>query len=186
MIRGRRVTLRAREAADLPVLLSELYNDVATRARADSRPWLPVSPDGSNQPYSVDGLPDSVVCFSLVDNDEGALLGEALLWGLDAHNRFAHLGLSLRPGARGHGYAVEAIALLCDYGFRVRGLQRLQIDTLADNSAMRRVAEHNGFVHEGTLRQSAFVMGEFVDEVTYGLLLSEWAGVSGPDEQFAP
>lgn len=49
--------------------------------------------------------------------------------------------------------------MLCHYGFRVRGLQRLQIETLSDNAATPRSAEHDGFVREGVLRSSAKAHG---------------------------
>ena len=53
-------------------------------------------------------------------------------------------------------------------------LRRLQIETLSDNAAMLRSAERNGFVREGVLRSSAWVMGEFLDEVLLGLLVQDW------------
>lgn len=66
--------------------------------------------------------------------------------------------------------ALAGSAVLCHYGFVVRGLHRLRIETLADNTAMLRAAERNGFVREGVPRSSAWVMGEFLDEVLLGLL----------------
>jgi RimJ/RimL family protein N-acetyltransferase len=63
--------------------------------------------------------------------------------------------------------------VLCHYGFAVRGLHRLQVDTLADNTAMIRAANQAGFVLEGTLRRAAWVNGEFLDEVILGLLAPE-------------
>ncbi len=41
---------------------------------------------------------------------------------------------------------------------------------------MIRAAERNGFVREGVLRKSAWVLGEFMDEVVLGLLAGEWEG----------
>ncbi|MEU6786134.1 GNAT family protein [Nonomuraea angiospora] len=60
------------------------------------------------------------------------------------------------------------------FEFVVRGLQRLQIETLSDNAAMLRSAERNGSVREGVLRSSAWVMGEFMDQVLLGLLVQDW------------
>jgi RimJ/RimL family protein N-acetyltransferase len=68
----------------------------------------------------------------------------------------------------------DVVKVLCWYGFAARGLHRLQIETLADNAAMMRAATRAGFVSEGTLRRSAWVNGDFVDEVVLGLLASEW------------
>lgn len=181
MLRGHQVGLRARHESDIPVLLDELYNDIATRTRSDSRPWLPVPPDSKSSPYSVEDLPESLVCFSVVDLETLELVGEALLWSIDAHNRSAHLGISLRPRFRGHGLAADVVQVLCSYGFTLRGLHRLQIDTLADNEAMLRTAVAAGFTLEGTLRRAAWVAGEFVDEVILGLLVEEWQ----PDARLA-
>jgi RimJ/RimL family protein N-acetyltransferase len=50
----------------------------------------------------------------------------------------------------------------------VRGLQRLKIETLSDNEAMLRSAERNGFVREGVLRSSAWVLGEYMHEFCSG------------------
>ncbi|MEP7021455.1 MAG: GNAT family protein, partial [Pseudonocardiales bacterium] len=63
---------------------------------------------------------------------------------------------------------------LCHYGFAVRGLHRLQIETLVDNFPMITAATKIGFTLEGTLRRSAWVSGGFIDEVILGLLSEDW------------
>ena len=107
-----------------------------------------------------------------VDGDE--LLGEALLWAVDLHNRYAHIGIALVPSARGRGFGTETLDLLAGYGFDVLGLHRLQLETLADNDAMIRTALAAGFMVEGTLRGAVWAVGTFVDEVVLGLLVREW------------
>ena len=173
MLSGSKVRLRARIETDVPVLHAEIYDDVAGRSRSDSRPWRPVSA-GSASPYAVgDPRPDAAP-FSVVRLDDDALAGDALLWGIDQHNRVAHIGISLRPAFRGGGLGTDTVQVLCRYGFAVLGLQRLQIETLADNPEMLRTATKVGFVEEGRLRRSAWVTGEFIDEIILGLLSSEW------------
>jgi RimJ/RimL family protein N-acetyltransferase len=81
-----------------------------------------------------------------------------------------HLAASELPWPRS---AADAIHVLCDYGFQVLGLHRLQIDTLADNAPMIRAAATVGFVAEGTLRHSAWVNGDFADQVILGLLATD-------------
>src|SRR5205814_1355008 len=76
--------------------------------------------------------------------------------------------IELRTSAsrfRGRGLASDVIRVLCGYGFAVRGLHRLQIETLADNTPMIRASAAAGFLPEGTLRHSAWVDGEFADQV---------------------
>ena len=178
MLRAGKVGLRAREEADVAVLHAELYEDIATHMRADSRPWRPIPATSTASPYAIGEPRDDLACFSVVELTSGELAGEALLWAIDLHNRTAHLGLSLRPAFRGRGLGTDVVLALCEYGFAVRGLHRLQVDTLASNAAMTRAASRAGFVQEGRLRRVAWVDGEFTDEVILGLLASEWAGAA--------
>ncbi|MDT0569130.1 GNAT family protein [Streptomyces sp. DSM 3412] len=174
MLRGAKVGLRARHEDDNPILRAELYNDVANASRAEGRPWRPVGPDSKDPRLVVDDEEQGRVPFSVVEPADGTLVGIAALWGIDNHNRTAHIGLGLLPASRGKGYGTDVVSVLCHYGFVVRGLHRLQIETLSDNFAMLGAAERNGFVREGVLRSSAWVMGEFLDEVLLGLLAQEW------------
>ncbi|MGW0948764.1 GNAT family N-acetyltransferase [Streptomyces sp. NPDC002623] len=174
MLRGDKVGLRARHEDDIPILRAELYDDVVNASRSDGRPWRPITPDSKDSRLVVDDKEQGHVPFSVVELDGGALAGTAALWGIDNHNRSAHIGLGLLPSSRGKGYGTDVVAVLCHYGFVVRGLQRLQIETLSDNAAMLGSAERNGFVREGVLRSSAWVMGEFLDEVLLGLLVQDW------------
>ncbi|MCF3180557.1 GNAT family N-acetyltransferase [Streptomyces polychromogenes] len=174
MLRGAKVGLRARFDEDIPVLRTELYDDVVNSSRSEAGPWKPMTPGTRDPRLVVDEKQERSVSFSVVELEGGTLIGSAMLWGIDTHNRNAHIGLGLFPAARGKGYGTDVVAVLCHYGFTVRGLRRLQIETLADNAAMLRSAERNGFVREGVLRSSAWVMGEFLDEVLLGLLVQDW------------
>ncbi|MGW3104554.1 GNAT family N-acetyltransferase [Streptomyces sp. NPDC001100] len=174
MLRGNRIGLRATRESDVPILHAELYDDVETRSRADSRPWRPLPPDPATSPFAATEPDEDAAPFSVVSLDHDELAGAAGLWGIDTHNRSAHLGMSLRPGFRGRGLAADVVKVLCTYGFTVRGLHRLQLETLADNTAMIRAASRAGFTQEGRLRGAAWVNGEFVDEVILGLPAEDW------------
>jgi len=176
MLTGEVAALRARHDSDVAVLDAELLDDVTTRSRSDARPWRPVPPGSAASPFRVTDPHDDPAAFSVVELASGELAGAASLWGIDTHSRMAHLGLSLRPSFRGRGLGADTVRLLCRYGFEVRGMHRLQVDTLADNDAMIRAATQAGFTREGTLRQAAWVTGAFADEVILGQLMSEWLG----------
>jgi RimJ/RimL family protein N-acetyltransferase len=174
MLTGEVVALRARLDSDISVLEAELASDVETRSRSDSRPWRPVPPGSAESAFRVTDPHADPASFSVVELASGELAGAATLWGVDPHNRLAHAGLSLRPSFRGRGLGTDTVRLLCRYGFEVRGMHRMQVETLADNAAMIRAATQAGFTREGTLRQAAWVLGEFADEVILGQLASEW------------
>ena len=168
MLRGEVAGLRAREDSDVAILHAELHDDVTTRVRADTRPWRPIPATAAQSPYRVAGREEDSATFSVVHLASGELAGEALLWGIDVHNRSAHVGISLRPGFRGRGLGTDTVRVLCGYGFAILGLHRLQAETLADNAAMIAAATRAGFVQEGSLRRSAWVNGRFADEVILG------------------
>jgi RimJ/RimL family protein N-acetyltransferase len=174
MLRGEMAGLRARQVSDVPILHAELYDDVATRMRADSRPWWPIPQGSPSSPFALTEASDDAAVFSVVRLAGEELAGEALLWGIDQHNRLAHIGISLRPAFRGHGLGADIVRLLCYYGFAVRGMHRLQVETLTDNAAMIAIATAAGFTREGTLRGVAWVDGDFADEAVFGLLAAEW------------
>nr|WP_296069512.1 GNAT family protein [uncultured Actinoplanes sp.] len=170
MLRGEKVGLRARIEPDVAVLQRELHDDALTFARASIRPWLPVSPGRPGAPFTVSDPDPGRTQFSIVSLAGEELLGECGLYGIDTHNRSAEIGIALLPGARGAGYALDAVRVLCDYCFAMRGLHRVQIETLADNDAMRATAVRAGFTEEGVRREAAWVNGGFVDSVVYGRL----------------
>ncbi len=173
MLHGDMVGLRARQDSDIPLLHADLYEDVATRSQSDSRPWRPIPL--ADSPARVTGAAEDAAIFSVVLLDTDELAGDALLWGIDTHNRAAHLGISLRPAFRGRGLGSDTVRVLCRYGFEVRGLHRLQIETLAGNAAMLAAAARAGFTREGTRRQAGWVTGQFADEAILGLLAEEWS-----------
>ena len=174
MLRGEKVLLRARQDNDIPILEAELHEDVELRSRSDSRPWRPLPPGSPDSPFRVTDWRSDPATFSVVELASDELAGDALLWGVDQHNRTAHIGLSLLPAFRGRGLGTDVVRVLCRYGFSILGLHRLQVDTLADNDAMIAVAARAGFAAEGTLRGASWVDGEFLDEVILGQLASEW------------
>lgn len=174
MLRGDLTLLRARHDDDIAILDAELYDDVETRVRADSRPWRPIPAGSAASTFRVTDPAGDDAVFSVVELATGELAGTALLWHVDQFNRLAHVGISLRPAFRGRGLATDAVRVLCRYGFMILGLNRLQLETLADNAAMITTATKTGFRAEGTLRRALWVNGEFLDQVVYGQLADEW------------
>jgi len=174
MLTGPSIYLRARLPTDVAVLQEGLYEDIATRVRADGRAWRPMARDAASSPYAVREPSEELAMFSVVDSASDELAGEALLWSLDGHNRSAHVGLALLPQFRGRGLSHEVVDVLCRYGFTILGLQRLQVEAATDNEAMLRAATRAGFVEEGVRRQANWANGSFRDEAILGLLASEW------------
>src|SRR5215813_3530995 len=79
VLRGERVGLRARQEQDVAVLQAELYDDVATLMRSDSRPWRPIASAGAS-PNAITDPSDTQAPFTVVELATDELLGEAVLW----------------------------------------------------------------------------------------------------------
>jgi RimJ/RimL family protein N-acetyltransferase len=141
---------------DSPMLIESL---AARRARLEKSQ---AEPDVSTARFTAETIAD------------GTVIGTCGLSRLDAFNQFGHLGISLLPAARTQGYGREMVRLLCHYGFRFRNLHRIELETLATNAAMRKLAESCGFVLEGIQREQAYDGDGFADIVLYGLLRHEW------------
>jgi RimJ/RimL family protein N-acetyltransferase len=182
MLNGELTGLRARSADDAEILHEELYEDVDDWVRGSNLPWVPIA-SGPGSPYAAPDPADerrgpapSAAEFSIVELASRELAGQVALWGIDEHNRMAHIGIELRPAFRGRGLGADAVRVVCRYGFALRGLHRLQLETLADNHAMIAVAEKLGFAREGVTRGSSWMNGRFMDDVIFGLLAEEFSG----------
>jgi len=177
MLKGQLVGLREQRRDDVEALF-ELATDAEHVALSDSRPFRPVSLAARLAEYDkAQSEPERTSAFFSIqrlDDDEGAAVGNVGLWMIDTHHRSAHIGISLLPGVRGHGFGRDAIEVICRYGFEIRALERLSLETLEINAAMRATATACGFVEEGRLRSAAWYLGGRVDEVLYGLLADEW------------
>jgi RimJ/RimL family protein N-acetyltransferase len=162
--------------ADATVLY-EMWSDPEHHLLTDDAPMLPESLEArrARLDKSLAELDASRARFTAETVADGTVIGACSLWGLDAFNQFGHVGISLLPAARGQGYGREMLRLLCHYGFRFRNLHRIELETLATNTAMRRLAESCGFALEGLQREQAYDGAGFSDLALYGLLRQEWS-----------
>jgi RimJ/RimL family protein N-acetyltransferase len=175
MFASERVRLRPVVPDDATVLY-EMWSDPEHHLITDGDPLLPESLGArrARLEKSQGELDVSKARFTAETIADGTVIGSCNLWGLDAFNQFGHLYISLLPAARGQGYGREMMGLLCHYGFRFRNLHRIELETLASNAAMRKLAESCGFVLEGIQREQAYDGDGFSDMVLYGLLRREW------------
>ncbi|MEM2028410.1 MAG: GNAT family protein [Candidatus Bathyarchaeia archaeon] len=106
----------------------------------------------------------------LVAKINGCVAGFLALWRMDDDGQIASIGISVHPDYWGKGIATnlvrESIRLA-----KERGIRRLIIETLEENSAMRHVAEKLGFKLEEMRKKKIFKDGMYHSEVVYSLHL---------------
>jgi RimJ/RimL family protein N-acetyltransferase len=180
---GEKVLLRARTRDDVVALYHIRKADPELFQKTEKEPWVPqpLEQDLARYDARLGEPPDPLNTVFAVEARvaagriaHGDVVGEATCWGIDNHNGAANIGLRLVEEARGLGFGTDVVRMLCDYGFRLRGMYRLTCATLASNVAMIRVAEKAGFVAEARLRSAAFVDGHREDVVYLGLLREDW------------
>ena len=129
--------------------------------------WVPALPaaDGAGVVafYDACRLEGSLVHLVIANRTSDAYLGEAML-ALTEHS-VGEAGCCLVPGARGSGFATEALRLLTDWSFSALGLGRVQVFVAPENVAALKVAGRAGFVREGVLRSYWEIDGERLDVV---------------------
>jgi RimJ/RimL family protein N-acetyltransferase len=110
-------------------------------------------------------------------------MGMLSLTDIDPVNRRGEPGRFLigdEAAAQGIPAAVEAMKLLYELAFGRLRLLRVYGAVAADNVRMIKWQKYLGMVQEGLLRQHYFINGRFQDAVFFGLLESEYRGVTLP------
>ncbi|HEV2317550.1 MAG TPA: GNAT family N-acetyltransferase [Thermoplasmata archaeon] len=110
------------------------------------------------------------LALAIISKSDGTLVGMIELMPRSSADRVAELGYWIVPEHRGRGLATEAARAVCDIGFRVLRLHRIEAGALARNGASIRVLEKAGFRHEGRHRARARVGHRWLDQVSLGLI----------------
>lgn len=177
MLTGEKIVLRPFTKDDAAILYAENRADISEYMLSSTNPWYPVPLETELANFqAVDDhwskpLPKSAT-FAIEEN--GELAGQITLWDIDYHHRRGEIGIGLRKAFRGRGLSVDALGVICHYGFYVLGLHRLQLVTGARNVPMQKAALATGFTEEGRRREAWWEGDGFADDVHYGLLKHEW------------
>jgi RimJ/RimL family protein N-acetyltransferase len=113
------------------------------------------------------------VSFTIADPRSDEFVGEVLLHTFDWQHSRAALGIWLRQEARGAGRALDALRLICCYGFDELRLERIEFTTFPTNTAMVALGKEAGFKVEGTLRSYTMERGKRRDLLMLSLLPGE-------------
>ena len=177
MIKGSRVILRPVQDKDWPT--------IEEWGQSREALWGPF------QRFQMDNIPLLRQAFQqtgLLKRESGFLLIETLhdpqVIGFvrytlipypDSDIPYPEIGFGLPVvGARGKGYAEEAVKLLIEYLFSGYPTERIGAFTDVENLPAQRMMEHIGFQREGTLRRAMFRDGRWCEIAMYGILRQEW------------
>jgi RimJ/RimL family protein N-acetyltransferase len=175
VLTGEKVRLRGVLDDDLPTLarwemdpgrMTTLTNRVAPSSEAAAKERIAkwCANDNSELGFAIETL-----------DGAGELVGNLGLFGMNAKDRCATIGIALGREYLGRGYGSDAMRVIVDYGFRELGLHRLQLSVAPFNPAGIRAYEKAGFVEEGRRRETVMHDGRWYDEVLMSVLDHEWA-----------
>ncbi|WP_330632091.1 GNAT family N-acetyltransferase [Halocatena halophila] len=165
---GDRIALRSIETEDAQ-WLAELFNDprvwprtgmVDPKSLEDEREWIESLSENNKIQFVVTVDETRVGTVGFKPPNER--------WGV------AELAYTIDPEHWENGYATEAAETICAYGFETLRLNKIIAECFASNDASANVLEKVGFTQEGRFRDEAYVDGEYIDILRYGLLVDEF------------
>src|ERR1051325_2093027 len=109
-------------------------------------------------------------CACTEPADDGAIIGGASVYDIEALSARASVGYWVAAHARGRGVATHAVLLLARWAFTELGIARLQLTCGPDNAASQRVAAKAGFTREAVFRSHLPFKGGRRDTVVFSLL----------------
>lgn len=170
-----RLSIRDLEASDGPRIFSyHRHPDVARfqnwgtdsvdSIQAYIRGLAATDPDTPGKWYQVGIFP----------HDSGKLIGDCGFRVLASDPEQAEVGITLAPEFQRQGYAIEVLRALLDYLFITLRKHRVFGSVDPRNVSSLKLLERAGMRKEAHFVQSMRFRGEWVDDVIFAMLASEW------------
>ncbi|SCF19302.1 Protein N-acetyltransferase, RimJ/RimL family [Micromonospora viridifaciens] len=178
LITGPRLTLREFRADDLDASMAVVGDPEVTRtlsfdARSRTEQAERLAQDIARA--QAEPRPDYYLAIA---NRADVLVGFIRI-GL-GRDSSGELGYAVRREDWGKGYAMEAAALMINFGFEALHLHRIQAACGPDNHASQRLLARLAFTPEGRIRDHVFTNGAWRDSLLYSILEHEWSSQGFP------
>ncbi len=113
--------------------------------------------------------------YDAVIEADGVPVGLIGLLSIDSKHKKAEYYVMLGERAfLGKGIAGKATALLLEYAFKERMLNRVYLFTEVENVSAVKLFERIGFKREGVLRDDLYSKGRYVDRYIYGMNMKDF------------
>jgi [ribosomal protein S5]-alanine N-acetyltransferase len=177
-LRGHQVVLRELRASDAASLFTLLTTEEVSRF---------ISPP----PTTVEGFSRFIdwtlrqrtagtyACFAVTVAGFDTAVGIFQVRALDASFETAEWGFALGSDFWGTGVFQEGAAMVLDFTFETIGVRRLEARAAVKNGRGNGALQKLGAVQECRLRKSFHKNGEYLDQVLYSMLDTDWRGSRG-------
>jgi RimJ/RimL family protein N-acetyltransferase len=120
------------------------------------------------------GIPDTWVQFGIRLRECGLLVGDLGVHFIADKPNQVEIGLTLDSNHQGNGYATEAVKSVLEHLFVTHNTHRVFASVDPRNEPCISLLERVGMRREAHFHQSMWFKGEWVDDVVFGILESEW------------
>ena len=174
LIKTERLIIRLAEPEDAKGIFSYRSNFVENKYQG----WFPDSVEEvcdyiSNMPETMD-ITNICFQFTIILVDENRLIGDMGINFTNHNNMQAEIGCTLHKDYQKKGYATEALKAMVDYLFRTLDKHRIIASVDPRNTASIRLIERLGFRKEAYFKESYYLRGDWVDDIIYAKLKTEW------------
>lgn len=174
LIKTERLIIRLAEPEDA----EDIFSYRSDFAENKYQGWFPDSVEEvrdyiSNMPETMD-ITDLCFQFTIILVDENRLIGDMGIIFTNHKHMQAEIGCTLHKDYQKKGYATEALRAMVDYLFETLDKHRIIASVDPRNTASIQLIERLGFRKEAHFKQSYYLRGDWVDDIIYAKLKTEW------------
>ncbi|CAN0618912.1 GNAT family N-acetyltransferase [Burkholderia multivorans] len=168
MLRGAKVILTEIRPDDKDALFRWINDSETVRLNA---PYHPVDWKSHVAWYDGIGTNPSRLIFAIRQQESSEIIGTVQL--IDIHPVHRSAELAIRIGNeinRGKGIGTEAVKLAIAFAFGDLNLVRVWLRVFSNNGRAIKAYQNAGMTAEGTLRKSAYINGEWLDQTILAVI----------------
>jgi RimJ/RimL family protein N-acetyltransferase len=119
-------------------------------------------------------LPETWFQLVIIEKESEKLIGDVGVHFFGEENMQVELGCTLDANFQRKGYATEALTAIIDFLFNELKKHRIIGSVDPRNKPSLAMMDRLGFRKEAHFKKSLYINGEWVDDVIYALLKSDW------------
>ena len=172
-LHGERVVLRQMRASDAAALLAMITPQEVSRFISAPPGTVAAFEGFIARAHALQAL-GTMACFVVTRKGHDTAIGIFQVRETEPRFQGAEWGFAIDSPFWGTGFFEEAAELVMSFAFETLGVHRLEARAAVRNGRGNRALQKIGAVPEGVLRQAFLCGDEYVDQMVYGLVDSEW------------